>query len=69
MTCKTMTKPLPPHGSPEDRGRADAYYGRQPRPHRIVEGRSVYDLTNLERQQYMRGFQEVDADPSFRKIY
>lgn len=50
------------HGSPYDRGSADAYYGRAPRPHYFI-GESfhspmVTDLTEDERAAYMAGYTE-----------
>ena len=39
-------KPLPPHGSPADRGSADAYYGRAPSPHYYPNG--TYNEPRIE---------------------
>lgn len=33
-----MTKPIDYHGSPADRGSADAYYGRPADPHKYPDG-------------------------------
>ncbi len=51
-------KPLPRHGSPRDRGSADAYYGRQPRPHYFV------GQTRLSKEIHEDGMsdEEIDAD-------
>ena len=48
------------HGSPFDRGRADAYYGRDLDPHRWtngngLDGGTVYDLTTRETEAYVLG--------------
>lgn len=44
------------HGSPEDRGSADAYYGRAPRPHRR-DGWADVPLTDpAEVAAYWRGY-------------
>ena len=43
------------HGSPYDRGRADAYYGRQLNPHLWLDGMGrqvVTDLTKEQREAY-----------------
>ena len=59
-------KPLPRHGSPRDRGSADAYYGRQPRPHYFVgKTRQSLEITednmsDEEIQDYYKGFDEED---------
>ena len=57
-------EPLPRHGSPRDRGSADAYYGRQPRPHYFV-GKTRQSLevnedgmTDEEIKDYYKGFEE-----------
>jgi hypothetical protein len=44
------------HGSPYDRGRADAYYRRQPEPHKwVTEMQEI--LTNREEiDEYMYGY-------------
>jgi hypothetical protein len=44
------------HGSPEDRGSADAHYGRAPRPHRR-DGWTDVPLTDpAEVAAYWRGY-------------
>jgi hypothetical protein len=50
------------HGSPHDRGRADAWYGRNPVPH-YFEGDSfmsprvdLQDMTKQEIQSYQDGY-------------
>ena len=50
-------KPLPRHGSPRDRGSADAYYGRQPRPHYFV-GKTHF---SKEIKEYYKGYSEEEA--------
>ena len=84
MTCRTTAQPEAQpetkHGSPFDRGQADAYYGSPPIPHKTVkttdERRNrwgaqiyVYRLTEIEVEEYLEGYRDVDSDPSFRKIY
>ncbi len=50
------------HGSPYDRGSADAYYGRPMDPHKYPNGTyhgdRVTDLTDKEVAQYNRGYLE-----------
>lgn len=56
-----------PHGSPFDRGDADAHYGRQWRPHKWLDslGRlEVTDLTIEETAEYDAGY---DQNPSGAK--
>ena len=51
------------HGSPYDRGRADAYYGRQLNPHMWLDGMGrqvVTDLTKEQREAYYAGHDEED---------
>ena len=48
------------HGSPEDRGTMDAYYGRDPDPH-CFEGNPLssprrIDLTTQELSEYYKGY-------------
>ena len=47
MTCRTTVQPEAQpetkHGSPFDRGQADAYYGRPPIPHKTVKTREGID--------------------------
>lgn len=40
-------------GCPEDRGGADARNGRNPRPHKMVDGKKQYDLTKAEQLEYL----------------
>ena len=53
-------------GSPYDRGDADAYYGRlvRSRPHKMVNGKRVEDLTRDEIAEYYRG---AEDNPSGEK--
>ena len=51
---------LPRHGGAEDRGSADAYYGRDPQPH-YFEGATLAspkrtDLTTQEITEYYIGY-------------
>lgn len=49
------------HGGPFDRGSADSYYGRGCNPHYFVGGTNmsdmITDLTDVEFQAYMAGFE------------
>jgi|TARA_R110000868_G_scaffold301793_5_gene562275 hypothetical protein len=58
------------HGSPYDRGSADSYYRRGPRPHKGgVGGNSgpeVTDLTHDEILAYNAGFNDNEADGDFK---
>ena len=46
------------HGSPEDRGHMDAYYGRDPQPH-YFEGDTLQSVkrTDLSCQEYLEYYQ------------
>ena len=64
------------HGSPYDRGSADAYYRRLPVPHKSVsfeiDGRTFYRneyaLSQEELQEYYRGFNfEFDRKNFYHK--
>ena len=56
------------YGSPFDRGGADSYYHRRPKPHKIISeteegtGRQyfkvVYDLTEEEVEAYNAGYED-----------
>ena len=58
------------HGSLYDRGGADSYYGRGPRPHWWPEGtghgQEVTDLTAEECEEYMAGYDDNEAS-GFKK--
>ena len=51
------------HGGPFDRGSADSYYHRDPRPHYYVEGTSTSPKIEMEKMtkeeiaDYMAGFE------------
>jgi len=52
-----------PHGSPYDRGSADAYYGRSPDPHWYPDGTGRGEKIKLEKGDklydlYMQGYNE-----------
>jgi hypothetical protein len=55
------------HGSPYDRGSADAYYGRQKDPHWWPEGTyhgnrvSCLDMTATQIEAYLAGYDNEDA--------
>lgn len=46
------------HGSPEDRGSADRYYGRPYSPHKIVIGVRTETLSPAEKYAYTKGYDE-----------
>jgi hypothetical protein len=51
------------HGSPYDRGSADAYYQRPMKPHYYPNSdvgfsEPVYDLTSEQEMEYMQGFRD-----------
>jgi len=51
------------HGSPYDRGSADAYYRRSMKPHYYPNSdvgfsEPVYKLTKEQEHEYMQGYQE-----------
>lgn len=57
-----MTSNFPKHGSPLDRGAADAYYGRSPSPHYwpngTLKGYKVtrQDMTAEQIAEYFEGY-------------
>lgn len=57
---------LPKHGSPQDRGSADRYYGRQYSPHYYPEGTyvgsriGVEDMTPAQIVEYNYGWENED---------
>ena len=59
-------KPLPRHGSPRDRGSADAYYGRPPRPHYFVGktrlSKEIHEdgMSDEEINEYYKGYNEEE---------
>lgn len=63
------------HGSPEDRGAADSWYGRPKRPHWFPNGSfnppeiKEKDMTPEQIAAYHKGFDENEANPSMRKIF
>jgi len=62
----TALKQLPKHGSPADRGSADAYYWRQPDPHKWPNGTGKGFRVTLiegtpEYREYMAAY-EAETD-------
>ena len=59
------------HGGPYDRGAADSYYRRSPRPHYFVGAtyltQEVTELTIEEAQEYYRGFEDNEASQNFKE--
>jgi hypothetical protein len=57
---------MPRHGSPQDRGSADAYYGRRSEPHYYIEGSILSDkvekadMTEDEIAAYYYGYANED---------
>lgn len=69
LITRTQLSSLPDHGSPADRGSADAYYGREYSPHHypfrsghIMGARvSVRGMTDSEITEYTDAFEnEID---------
>lgn len=58
------------YGSPDDRGKADAWYGRRFSPHKMVSGRYVTDLTKTERCEYEAAFNRaIEGGEAYSKDY
>lgn len=53
------------HGSPKDRGSADAYYCRPAQPHKkdhsVKPVKKIYNLTQQEIDEYMDGYNNEEA--------
>jgi len=54
------------HGSPKDRGRADAWYGRVISPHKYDHSlpkrkKKITKLTDQEIHEYRKGYYEEDG--------
>jgi len=66
-----MTKYDTRHGGPYDRGAADSYYGRRPRPHYYKAGTGmserVEDITQLEADAYWAGYDDNEKDGNFKE--
>ncbi len=66
MDDKVVIDELPRHGSPQDRGSADAYYGRPYKPHYYVgdsitsEKVEAADMTEAEVTAYCYGYDNED---------
>lgn len=55
------------HGSPYDRGGADAYYMRSVHPHYITnKGRVVESLTQAQKNEYFMGYREQIKSGDFK---
>ena len=64
------------HGSPADRGSADAYYGRQARPHynQVQENGSMKriereDMTDEQIQDYLRAYEKEEDRKSHGAVF
>lgn len=61
------------HGGPYDRGSADSYYQRGPRPHYFTgntyqsEEVLEIDMTKQEIAEYMQGFNDNEAINNFKE--
>jgi len=69
MTKGKQDGPDRSHGSPYDRGGADAYYWRDPNPHKWPGGDHTspdYQLTDREVQEYLAGYR-AQYDSGVRK--
>lgn len=61
------------HGGPYDRGSADSYYQRGPRPHYFTgntyqsEEVLEIDMTEQEIAEYMQGFNDNEAINNFKE--
>jgi hypothetical protein len=56
------------HGSPYDRGHADAWYGRSARPHKWLDGIGVNEVTCLtteETAEYKAGYDACINEGNF----
>jgi hypothetical protein len=54
------------NGSPYDRGKADAYYKRTyKQPNKYVDMREVTDLTEMEKAEYMAGFNDETGEKDY----
>jgi hypothetical protein len=60
------------HGSPYDRGSADSYYRRSPRPHKGgVGGDSGPEVTNLTQDEllaYHAGYNDNEVSKNFKEF-
>ena len=59
------------HGSPYDRGSADSYYRRPAKPHYFPDGDvgfsdPVTDLTDEEKAEYYRGYEDNERAGDFK---
>jgi hypothetical protein len=61
---------LAKHGSLYDRGSADSYYRRPANPHYYPEGsyngEAVTDLTDEEKAEYYRGYEDNERAGDFK---
>lgn len=62
MDATIVTEGLPRHGSPQDRGSADAYYGRGFNPH-------YYLGDSMQSEKIERGRMTVDEVAAYRYGY
>jgi hypothetical protein len=57
MTTKRNISYAANNYDPEDRGSADAYYGRAFKPHKMIAGKKVTLTDPEEIEQYRKGYQ------------
>lgn len=66
MTIDFHTTLTPTHGSLYDRGQADSYYSRPPRPHYYPNGTyngdAITSLTPTQEAEYLAGYYENEAN-------
>ncbi len=61
------------HGSPYDRGSADSWYGRNPRPHYFIGATydskrfTLEEMSKKEVKEYWRGYDDNEEDLMMRK--
>ena len=53
------------HGSPADRGDADAYYWRMPVPHMMIKNHREENLSVIERALYMEAYNDCDEKKDY----
>jgi len=70
MMKTEKTKMNKEHGSPYDRGGADAYYRRPINPHYCPSGNNqgieVHDLTQEQEREYLMGYWDQQKSGDFK---
>jgi hypothetical protein len=52
--------------SPYERGQADSYYMRNKRPHKVVAGKDIENLSPEEVEEYNKGFEENESQKTYK---